>query len=88
MDEYDDIDETSSEETHELFLINGESPAGASLLKIFIAAAIIDNNGTLEISQRAIKEFRDMCKGADTFELWAEPSEGYESLNVTIKWRE
>lgn len=88
MEEFDDIDETCSEEMQEALLINGDSQSGTSLLKIFIAATIIDNNGKLEISRKAMKEFTDLCKQAGNFELWAEPSENHESLDLTIEWHE
>jgi hypothetical protein len=93
MEEYDDIDETSDENEQEdddmeLVLLNGESDAGAKLLKFFIGATILDGGGSLQISRKALSEFIALCEKNSSFELWANPDFNGEGIELSLKWHE
>ena len=96
MDEYDDIDEVSSRDDDEgvedeevnLVLINGASDAGTKLLKFFLGAAVLDGNGQLQVSRKALSEFTEMCRKHKAFELWADPDFNGDGIELTIKWHD
>ncbi len=96
MDEYDDIDEVSPREDDEgeeeeevnLVLLNGASDAGTKLLKFFLGAAVLDGNGSFQVSRKALSEFIDLCKKHQSFELWADPDFNGDGIELTIKWHD
>lgn len=97
MDEYDDIDEVSPKEDDDdeqdedkvdQVLLNGSSDAGVKLLKFFLGAAILDGNGKLQISRKALSEFSENCGKYKAFELLADPDFNDDGLELTIKWHD
>lgn len=94
MEEYDDIDETRDEEDSdeddkfEMVLLSGESDAGTKLLKFFLGAAILDGNGSLQISRKALSEFIALCEKNSSFELWADPDFNGDGIELSLKWHE
>jgi hypothetical protein len=94
MEEYDDIDETRDEEDSdeddkvEMVLLSGESDSGTKLLKFFLGAAILDGNGSLQISRKALSEFVALCENNSSFELWADPDFNGEGIELSLKWHE
>jgi hypothetical protein len=89
VDEHDDIDEVGprgDDDEVDLVLLNGASDVGTKLLKFFIGATILDGNGRLQISRRALAEFADLCGKHSSFELWADPDFSEDGLDLTIKW--
>lgn len=94
MEEYDDIDETKGEEELdeadkiEMVLLRGDSDAGTKLLKFFLGASIIDGNGSLQISRKALSEFIALCEKNSSFELWADPDFNGDGIELSLKWHE
>ena len=47
--------------TEDSYSIDGNSSASQKLLRIFLAAAIIDSNDLLPVSRKALAELSDKC---------------------------
>ena len=94
MEEYDDIDGTRGEEELdeadkiEMVLLSGDSEAGTKLLKFFLGASIIDGNGSLQISRKALSELITLCGKNSSFELWADPYFNGDGIELSLKWHE
>ena len=94
MEGYDDIDGTRGEEELdeadkiEMVLLSGDSEAGTKLLKFFLGASIIDGNGSLQISRKALSELITLCGKNSSFELWADPDFNGDGIELSLKWHE
>jgi len=67
------------------YSLHGESPAAVKLLKIFLAASIIDNGGQLDISKKALAELSDNVSKHRGFHLMAYPGED-NGMELTLEW--
>ena len=67
------------------YSIDGGSPTSNKLLRIFLAAAIIDNNDMLPISRKALAELSDKCMSHRGFQIIATPGEDY-GMDLSVEW--
>jgi hypothetical protein len=67
------------------YVLEGVTPTSIRLLKIFIASAIIDNNGSLDISRRSLAELSELCAKHKGFDLLATPTDD-SNINLTLEW--
>ena len=73
MDEYD------------VYPISGNSSVSTKLLRIFLASAIVDSNGELNISRKALSEFSEKLGKSKGFELLVTPTDDHD-MNLTLEW--
>lgn len=67
------------------YSISGETPTASKLLRIFLAATIIDNGGTLTVSRRALADLSDDVNKHRGFQIIAYP--GDESgMELSMEW--
>jgi hypothetical protein len=69
----------------ETYSIDGTGSVASKLLRIFLASAIADNNGTLNISKRALAELADNCLKHKGFEIVATPTDDND-IDLTVEW--
>jgi hypothetical protein len=69
-------------DSYELY---GGSPTTVKLLRVFLASAIIDNNGSLDISRRSLAELSELCAKHKGFDLLATPTDD-SNINLTLEW--
>jgi len=62
---------------------NQEPRIGNQLFRYFLAAAVIDNGGSLCISRRAMSELLRVYEDPDSFRIVVEPAQ--EDKDLTIK---
>lgn len=67
------------------YALYGESPASTRLLRIFLAAAIIDNGGNLPISRKSLSELSDEANLHRGFQIIASPGEDH-SMELSLEW--
>lgn len=67
------------------YWIDGESRTSQRLLRIFLAAAIIDNGGSLNVSRKALAELSDNCNRFRTFQLLATPGDDH-GMDLSVEW--
>ena len=67
------------------YWIDGESRTSQRLLRIFLAATILDNNGTLNVSRKAFAELSDNCNKYRSFQILASPGEDH-GMDLSVEW--
>ena len=67
------------------YSIDGGSPTSNKLLRIFLAATIIDNNNTLSVSRRALAELSEKCMTHRGFQIIATPGEDH-GMDLSVEW--
>lgn len=67
------------------YALYGDSPTSTRLLRIFLAAAIIDNGGNLPISRRSLAELSDEAEAHRGFQIIASPGED-NSMDLSLEW--
>lgn len=55
------------------------------LLRIFLASAIVDNDGNLNVSKKALAEFSDLCMKHKGFQILATPNDEHD-MDLTLEW--
>jgi len=67
------------------YSIDGNSPTSTKLLRIFLAATIIDSNELLPVSRRALAELSDKCLTHRGFQIIATPGEDH-GMDLSLEW--
>jgi len=67
------------------YSIHGESPTASKLMRIFLAASIIDNGGTLPVSHKSLAELSDEVNKHRGFQILAYPGED-QSMELSLEW--
>jgi len=67
------------------YSIHGESPTASKLLRIFLAASIIDNGGTLPVSRKSLAELSDEVNKHRGFQIVAYPGDDH-SMELSLEW--
>lgn len=67
------------------YSIHGESPAASKLMRIFLAASIIDNGGTLPVSRKSLAELSDEVNKHRGFQIIAYPGDDH-SMELSLEW--
>jgi hypothetical protein len=67
------------------YWIDGESRTSQKLLRIFLAASIIDSGGTLNVSRKALAELSDKCLSYRGFQIIAAPGEDHD-MDLSLEW--
>lgn len=67
------------------YSIDGNSSASQKLLRIFLAAAIIDSNDLLPVSRKALAELSDKCMTHRGFQIVATPGEDH-GMDLSVEW--
>ena len=67
------------------YWVDGNSSSSQKLLRIFLAAAIIDNDGLLPISRKALAELSDNCMTHRGFQIIATPGEDH-GMDLSVEW--
>ena len=67
------------------YSIDGNSSASQKLLRIFLAAAIIDSNDLLPVSRKALAELSDKCMVHRGFQIVATPGEDH-GMDLSVEW--
>lgn len=71
----------------EIYSLYGDSPTGTKLLRIFLAASIIDNGGKLPVSRKALAELSDEVLKHQGFQILATQGDDND-LDLTLEWYE
>jgi hypothetical protein len=69
----------------EIYSLYGDSPTGTKLLRVFLAASIIDNGGKLPVSRRALSDLSDEVFKHRGFQILATQGEDND-LDLTLEW--
>lgn len=69
----------------EAYSIQGESPTASKLMRIFLAASIIDNGGNLPVSRRSLAELSDEVNKHRGFQIIAYPGDD-RSMELSLEW--
>lgn len=69
----------------EEYSIDGYGPTASKLLRIFLAAAIVDSGGSLTVSKKALAEFSDHVKQHRGFTLYCTPGDDHD-MDLHIEW--
>lgn len=67
------------------YVLHGMSPTAVKLLRLFLASAIADNGGTLNISAKAFSEVSESLRNHRVFEILATPGPD-RSMDITLEW--
>lgn len=67
------------------YSIHGETPTANRLLRIFLAASIIDNGGTMTVSRRALAELSDDVNKHRGFQIIAYPGDE-NGMELSLEW--
>jgi len=70
---------------NEIYTLYGESPSGVKLLRIFLAASILDNGGKLNISRKALCELSDEVLKHKGFQILASQGEDND-MELELEW--
>lgn len=70
---------------HETYSIDGGGSVANKLLRIFLASAIIDNNGVLNVSKKALAELSDECRKYKGFQIIATPNDEND-MDISLEW--
>ena len=64
--------------------VNQEPRIGNQLFRYFLAAAVIDNGGSLSISRRAMSELLRVYEDPDSFRIIVEPAKDDQDLTIKL----
>jgi len=67
------------------YVLHGMSPTAVKLLRLFLASAIVDNGGSINISAKAFSEVSDKLQTHKIFEILATPGDD-RSMDITLEW--
>jgi len=69
----------------ESYSIHGESPTASKLMRIFLAASIIDNGGSMTVSRKALAELSDDVEKHKGFQIIAYPGDE-NGMELSLEW--
>ena len=69
----------------DVYSIQGESPTATRLIRILLAASVIDNGGTLSVSRKSLAELSEEVNKHRGFQILAYPGED-QSMELSLEW--
>ena len=69
----------------EEYSIDGYGPTASKLLRIFLAAAIVDSGNKLTVSRKALAEFSEQLQKRRGFTILCSPGDDHD-MELHIEW--
>jgi len=67
------------------YWIDGDSLTSQKLIRIFLAASIIDEGGSMNVSRKALAELSESCSKYRGFQIVASPGDG-NGMDLSLEW--
>lgn len=67
------------------YWIDGDSHTSHKLLRIFLAASVIDSGGTMNVSRKALAELSEKAGKYRGFQIMASPGDDH-GMDLSLEW--